>query len=244
MAYDIYWQRQVYAFWPRHWSPLSEPVEVLTKESYQAYITYILGLDLAEVAVTQKEAVPTMYAPPSRWIGQLIGHSFCRKSRPSPESVEYMCEILYTRVKLIPDNEYGRHRVSIKEFQWFIKSLLTAYRTITALSVRWYNTGYYHVNDSFYGNEKCHLVRSVDTHKTISSELNNVREARNLSIVSISPLTGRLLVSWIKSKHQYEHEFEYRDTHWHSASDASMVFNTTDALFAALEKPWNLFPEK
>ena len=236
MACDTYWQRQVEAIWPRYWSPLSEPVEVLTKELYQAYITYILGLDL--------DAFITMYAPPSRWMGQLIGHSVCRKSRPSPESVEHMCEILYTQVTLIPDNEYGRHRVSIKEFQRFIKSLLTASRTITALSEYWYKRGYYHVNDSFYGNEKCYLVRSVDTYKTISSELNNVREARNLSIVSISPLTGKLVVSWIKDSHQYEHEFEYRDKQWHSASDASMVFNTTCELFAALEKPWNSFPEK
>jgi hypothetical protein len=240
MAWDpsTYWQRQVDAFWPRYWSPLSEPVEVLTKELYWKYITYILGLDQAALAVT------TMYAPPSRWIGQLIGYSFCRKNRPSPESVEYMCEILYTRVKLIPDNEYGRHRVSIEEFQWFIKILLTAYRTITALNEYWYDKGYYHVNDSFYGNEECYLVRSVDSHQKIFNELNNVRQARNLSIVSISPLTGRLLVSWIKGSHQYEHEFEYRDTQWYSASDASMVFNTTGKLFTALKDPWKSFPEK
>ena len=239
MAWDpkTYWQRQVEIWWPRYW-PSGDSVEVLTDEMYHKYMEFILDLDLATLAV------PTMYAPPSRWIGQLIGHSVCRKSRPSPKSVEYMCEMLYTRVKLIPDNQYGLHRVSIKEFQCFINTLLTANNTINSLGVRWYNRGYYHVNDSFYGNDKCYLVRSVDTHKMISDELNNVRQTRNLSIVSISPLTGRLLVSWAKGSHQYEHEFEYRDKQWHSTSDASMVFNTTDELFSALEKPWTSFPEK
>jgi hypothetical protein len=236
MAWD-HWQRQVEIWWPRYW-PSGDSVEVLTDEMYHKYMEFILDLDLATLAVS------TMYAPPSRWIGQLIGHSVCRKSRPSPKSVEYMCEMLYTRVKLIPDNQYGRHLISIKEFQCFINTLLNANKTITALSVRWYNRGYYHVNDSFYGNDKCYLVRSVDTHKMISDELNNVRQTRNLSIVSISPLTGRLLVSWAKGSHQYEHEFEYRDKQWHSTSDASMVFNTTDELFVALEKPWTSFPEK
>ena len=243
MAWDpnTQWQRHLEEWWPRYWSPLSDPVGVLTEEMYHIYIKYILSLNLVSLAVTQKDDVPKMYAPPSSWLFQLIRHSIYRKSRPSPELMERMCKILFKSVKLIVDNVYGRHLISIKSFQCFVASLIRANNTINALGVRWYNMGYYRANDSLFGNEKCYLVRS-DTNKKILDEIQNVRQPRNISITYLSALTGRLVGVWLQ-KSVHEVEFEYYDEQWHSTSDASTVY-TTDELFTALNSPWTAFPEK
>jgi hypothetical protein len=243
MAWDpnTQWQRHLEEWWPRFWSPSSEPVEVLTDEVYHKYMKYILSLDLASLTVTQKDDVPKMYAPPSSWLIQLIRRSICRKSRPSPESVERICKVLFKSVKLIADNVYGRHLISIKSFQCFVASLIRANNTINALGARWYNTGYYRANDSLFGDEKCYLVRSIDTNKKILDEIQNVRQPKNISITYLSALTGRLVGVWVKeSVHEVEFEYDEYDKHWHSTSDAY----TTDELFTALNSPWTAFPEK